>query len=204
MRALAKGLAHRLYVDAVLVQRLSQPSKVVLGDLRLDLPEELVLGELGEIGPGCHGHTSLRWLANRRERYPFDRRSKPQGARAAGFNRDGLWTMQRVAAKTLTEAKHESEALPLPRPCSLRMPLRRGNHRRPVAHRTPRELGSLVLVVAAPPLVGLRLRIPDRRVLPLLLSTERGQVEKGPDAAERLDAAVGREVGAENVIAVAN
>src|SRR5205823_1578244 len=66
------------------------------------------------------------------------------------------------------------------------------------------ELEVSVLVVPAPPLVGLRLRVPGRRVLPLLLPSERGQVEESPHAAERLDAAMGREVRAEDVVAVVN
>src|SRR5919106_4225517 len=62
---------------------------------------------------------------------------------------------------------------------------------------------SWVLVMAAPPLVRRGLRIARRRVLPVLLPAEGCQVEEGPDAAERLDAAPGREVRAIDVVAVA-
>ena len=51
------------------------------------------------------------------------------------------------------------------------------------------KLSSRVGVVLAPPLVGRLLRAAGRRVLPLLLAPEGRQVEEGPDAAERLDAA---------------
>src|SRR5204862_2402329 len=61
-----------------------------------------------------------------------------------------------------------------------------------------------VLVVPAPPLVGLRLRVPRRRVFPLLLPAQRSQVEEGPQAAERLDAALRGEVRAKDVAAAAN
>src|SRR4029453_3246825 len=55
----------------------------------------------------------------------------------------------------------------------------------------------------APPLVWLALRIAGGRVLPLLLTAQRRQVEKRPHAAERLGAAVRREVRAEHLVAVA-
>src|SRR5262245_1780253 len=81
-------------------------------------------------------------------------------------------------------------------------------------HRSARRAGSGpagepvrlsgVLVVAAPPLVGRSLGGPRRRVLPLLLAAERGQVEKGPDGAQRFDAAVRREVGAVDLVALAD
>src|SRR5436190_12853989 len=58
--------------------------------------------------------------------------------------------------------------------------------------------------MAAPPLVRFRLRIPRRRVLPLLLPTEWSQVEQGPHAAERFDAAVCREVRAKDAVVIAN
>ena len=61
----------------------------------------------------------------------------------------------------------------------------------------------LVFVVQAPPFVGRRLRPARRRVLPLLLAAERRQVEEGPDAAERLDAAALGRVGEEDAVAVA-
>src|SRR5919201_6819733 len=63
-------------------------------------------------------------------------------------------------------------------------------------------LDVFVLVVAAPPLVRLALRVSGGRVLPLLLSAERCQVEEGPHAAKRLDAAGRREVRAKNAVAV--
>ena len=47
------------------------------------------------------------------------------------------------------------------------------------------------------------LRTAGRRVLPLLLAAERGQVEEGPDAAQRLDAAAAGRVGEEDAVAVA-
>src|SRR5215210_489712 len=56
----------------------------------------------------------------------------------------------------------------------------------------------VVLVVQVPPLVRGRLRIALRRVLPLLLAPERGDVEVGPGAAHRLVAAVVDEVRAED------
>src|SRR5213592_3975660 len=61
-----------------------------------------------------------------------------------------------------------------------------------------------VLVVPAPPLVRLRLRVPVRRVFPLLLPTQRRQVEERPHAAERLGAAIRREVRAEDVVVLSN
>src|SRR6185503_6189243 len=62
----------------------------------------------------------------------------------------------------------------------------------------------VVLVVAAPPLVRLGLRVALRRVLPLLLAAERGQVEIRPRRPHRLVAAVVDEVGAEDLVAVAD
>src|SRR6185436_1077650 len=64
-------------------------------------------------------------------------------------------------------------------------------------------LRLFVFVVAAPPLVRLGLRIAGRRVRPLFLAPERREVEEGPHAAEGLDAAGRREVGAKDVVAVA-
>src|SRR5882672_5153574 len=58
--------------------------------------------------------------------------------------------------------------------------------------------GIAVLVVAAPPLIGRGFRPALGRILPILLAAERRQVEEGPGAAERLDAAPGGEVGAED------
>src|SRR4029079_12395435 len=57
--------------------------------------------------------------------------------------------------------------------------------------------------MAAPPLIGWRLRPAFRRVFPGLLAPERGEVEKRPGAAERLRSASGREIGAEDLVAPA-
>src|SRR5436309_12027730 len=65
------------------------------------------------------------------------------------------------------------------------------------------RLSVLVFVVAAPPLVRLGLRVAGGGVLPVLLTAQRCQVEEGPHAAESLDAAGRREVGAEDTVAVA-
>src|SRR5215210_4694557 len=48
----------------------------------------------------------------------------------------------------------------------------------------------VVLVVEVPPLVGLGLRVALGRVLPLLLASERGDVEVAPRAAHRLVSAL--------------
>src|SRR5438874_13154305 len=68
---------------------------------------------------------------------------------------------------------------------------------------TESALTCPVFVVAAPPLVRLRLRVPAGRVLPLLLATERCQVEEGPNAAEGFDATGCGEVRAKDAVAVA-
>src|SRR5213593_1948811 len=60
-----------------------------------------------------------------------------------------------------------------------------------------------VLVVAAPPAVARGLRVALGRVLPLLLAAQRGQVEQGPDGAQRFHSALGGEVGAIDLAAVA-
>src|SRR6185437_5277092 len=60
-----------------------------------------------------------------------------------------------------------------------------------------------VLVVAAPPAIGRRLRPAGRRRLPALLAPERRQVEQAPDVAERLDAAVRGEIRPVDLVAVA-
>src|SRR3954454_11822735 len=60
----------------------------------------------------------------------------------------------------------------------------------------------LVLVVPVPPHVRRGLGIALGRVLPLLLTTERGHVQVAPGAAQRLVAAVVDEVGAEHVAVV--
>src|SRR5512132_938085 len=64
--------------------------------------------------------------------------------------------------------------------------------------------GLVVLVVEVPPLVRRGLRVALRRVLPLLLAPERGDVEVAPGAAHVLIAAAVDEVGAEDVVAVAD
>src|SRR4029450_9346396 len=60
-----------------------------------------------------------------------------------------------------------------------------------------------VLVVQVPPLVGRSLRIALGRVLPLLLAPEGGDVEVAPRAAHRLVAAVVDEIGAVDLLAIA-
>src|SRR4029077_16706110 len=64
--------------------------------------------------------------------------------------------------------------------------------------------GRRVLVVSVPPLVGRRLRVALGRVLPLLLASERGDVEVAPGAAHRLAAATVDEGGAKHPIVVAD
>jgi len=61
----------------------------------------------------------------------------------------------------------------------------------------------LVLVVATPPLIRRGLRPAVGRILPVFLPAERRQVQKGPGATERLDAPPGSEVGAIDVVAIA-
>src|SRR6202023_2814252 len=61
-----------------------------------------------------------------------------------------------------------------------------------------------VAVVPVPPFVGPGLRITLRRILPLLLTPERGDVEVAPDRAHRLVAAAVDEIGAIHALAVAN
>src|SRR5262245_54184962 len=63
---------------------------------------------------------------------------------------------------------------------------------------------SFILVVATPPVVPRSLRVALGRVLPVLLATERRQVEQRPDRAYRLDAAAAREVGAVDLASVAD
>src|SRR5262245_24440736 len=62
----------------------------------------------------------------------------------------------------------------------------------------------LWLVVPDPPVVRPGLGIALRRVLPLLLAPERGDIEVGPGAAHRLVAAAVDEVGAEHAVAFAD
>src|SRR5262245_32722288 len=76
-----------------------------------------------------------------------------------------------------------------------------------VGHFDPLLVGrgtSLVAVVPVPPLVCRRLRVAFRRVLPLLLTSERGDVEIVPGAPHLLVAAVVDEVGAEDSVAIAD
>jgi len=84
-------------------------------------------------------------------------------------------------------------------PCSPMPPEAREAHRR-----SARSLARAVGVVVVPPLVGRRLRVALRRVLPFLLAPERGDVEVTPGAAQLLVATVVDEVGAEDAIAVAD
>src|ERR687895_2366481 len=61
-----------------------------------------------------------------------------------------------------------------------------------------------VLVVVVPPLVRRGLRVALGRVLPLLLPAERRDVEVCPGGAHRLVAALVDEVGAEDLVALAD
>src|SRR4051794_38093169 len=69
--------------------------------------------------------------------------------------------------------------------------------------RPERSPGAAVRVVPVPPLMWRSLRVAVRRVLPLLLAPERGDVEVAPGAAHRLVAAVVEEVGPEDAVAIA-
>ncbi len=60
----------------------------------------------------------------------------------------------------------------------------------------------VVLVVKPIPLMRRSLWVAFRRVLPLLLSAERGDVEQAPDVAEGLDRATGGEVGMEDIFVI--
>src|SRR5262245_51756533 len=62
--------------------------------------------------------------------------------------------------------------------------------------------GVLVGVVPVPPLVRRRLRVALRRVLPVLLTPKRGDVEVIPRAPHLLVAAVVDEVGAKHLVVV--
>src|SRR5215218_6645629 len=71
---------------------------------------------------------------------------------------------------------------------------------------TPGTGGSPALavgVVVVPPPVRRGLRVPLRRVLPLLLAAERGDVEVVPGVPHLLVAAGGDEVGAEDLVVLA-
>src|SRR6266550_5162879 len=68
----------------------------------------------------------------------------------------------------------------------------------------PIGIRAVWFVVPDPPLVRRGLGVVLRRVLPLLLAPERGQVEVAPGASHRLVAAVVDEVGAEHALAVAD
>src|SRR4030095_13571369 len=61
---------------------------------------------------------------------------------------------------------------------------------------------AAVFVVPIPPFVRLRLRVALRRVLPLLLASQRCNVEIVPGVPHLLVAAVVYEIGAEHAIAV--
>src|SRR5262245_43013307 len=75
--------------------------------------------------------------------------------------------------------------------------------RRPPATGTG-SLALVVVLVVVPPPVGRRLGIAGRRVLPLLLASQRGDVEVAPGAAHVLIAAGVDEVGPEDAIALAD
>src|SRR5215204_4661956 len=77
-----------------------------------------------------------------------------------------------------------------------RAALRRGRVRQGVLEDGP----VVVLVVAVPPHVGLRLRVALRRVLPDLLAPERGDVQVVPGVAHLLVAALVDEVRAEDPV----
>src|SRR5262245_50991075 len=64
------------------------------------------------------------------------------------------------------------------------------------------QRSSLVFVVPPPPLVRLGLRIALRRVLPIFLAAERGDVEVAPGAAHGLVSAAVDEVRAVDLFAV--
>src|SRR4051794_38666637 len=70
--------------------------------------------------------------------------------------------------------------------------------------RRERSRGLRVSVVVVPPTVRRCLRMALRRVLPLLLAPESGDVEVAPRAPYRLVAAAVDEVGAEDLVAVAD
>src|SRR6478609_756473 len=59
-------------------------------------------------------------------------------------------------------------------------------------------------VVPVPPLIRRRLRMARRRVLPMLLAAKRREVQVAPGATHLLVAAVVDEVGAKDVLAVAD
>src|SRR5215213_8369268 len=90
------------------------------------------------------------------------------------------------------------------------VPRRARRRRRPPAAGAPRPgkprraRSPGVAVVVVPPAVGRGLRVALRRVLPLLLATERGDVEVAPGRPQGLVAAAVDEVGAEDPVAVAD
>src|ERR1700719_1303818 len=74
-----------------------------------------------------------------------------------------------------------------------------------VRDRDPLRIGrgvGDVTVVPVPPLVRPALGIALRRILPLLLTPERRDVEVAPNGAHRLIAAAADEIGAEHALAV--
>src|SRR5262245_27104605 len=60
-----------------------------------------------------------------------------------------------------------------------------------------------ILVVTTPPLIRRALRPALGRFFPLFLASVRHEIQERPGAAQRLGAPVGREVGAEDLVAVA-
>src|SRR5262245_30354193 len=70
--------------------------------------------------------------------------------------------------------------------------------------KSPRRCLLAVFVVSVAPHVGRGLRVSFRRVLPLLLTPERGHVEVAPGAPQRLIATTVDEVGAAHAVAVTN
>src|SRR5215510_13343020 len=75
---------------------------------------------------------------------------------------------------------------------------------RPAQRRPAQSCAIAIPIVVVPPVIGRRLRVARRRVLPLLLASERSDVEVAPGAAQVLVAAGVDEVGAEDPIAVAD
>src|SRR5829696_3249737 len=100
-----------------------------------------------------------------------------------------------ASARPSTPGLSAARCPPRPRPAAA-----------PPAARRPRARSRAftVGIVVVPPLVGRRLRVPGRRVLPLLLPAERRQVEVGPGAPHRLVTAAVDEVGAENPVVLAD
>src|SRR5271166_1638185 len=83
---------------------------------------------------------------------------------------------------------------------SLRSTRRVGEYIYP--HRMRRGLG-LVVIVPVPPLIRRFLGVTLRRILPLLLTSQRSHVEIAPDRPHRLVGAIVDEVSPEHSVAVA-